>query len=212
MHTHFVQQGESLATIADRYAFDRSTILDYPDNAELKKKRVDPNVLFPGDKVVIPDRELKRVEVATGKRHSFKVRLRKLELRVVLLDATGDPIAGEAYVLEAGGERVQGATTGKGEVKELVKSDAREATLTIQGRTLLLACSCIDPLADAPDEGASGARERLRNLGYAVGETSDLAHGSLRTALALFQHDTKLEVTGKLDDATRSKLANSHGS
>src|SRR5215475_15960135 len=134
MHTHLVQQGESLTTIADRYASDRSTILDHPDNAELKKKRAAPNVLFPGDKVVIPDRELKRVEVPTGKRHTFKVRLRKLELRVVLLDAMGDPIAGESYVLETGGDRVQGTTTGKNEVKQLVKSDVCEATFTIHGR------------------------------------------------------------------------------
>ena len=53
---HVVEPGEHLSGIAARFGF-RSTapILGHPDNAELKKKRLNPNVLRPGDIVVIPD-------------------------------------------------------------------------------------------------------------------------------------------------------------
>lgn len=54
---HVVRQGECLSAIAKRYGFASYRIIyDHPDNAELRRARPNPNLLFPGDVIVIPDR------------------------------------------------------------------------------------------------------------------------------------------------------------
>lgn len=210
MSTYVVKQGECIATIAEATGFSADTLYNHPDNADLKKKRPNPNILHPGDEVAIPAREVKTVTVKTGAVHQFRVALPKRELQLTLLDREGKPIGGESYVLEVDGESIEGQTSGGGEIKQSIKGNARSVTLTIGERLLTLDCSSINPLTDAPDDGASGARERLHNLGYDVGEASGDLDAGTRTALALFQHESKLEVTGNLDEATRSKLAAAH--
>ena len=210
MSTHVVQQGECIATIAKAYGFSTKALYEHPDNADLRKIRPNPSVLYPGDKVVVPERSPGEASVASGAKHRFKVKLAKRELRLVLRDHAGKAISGESYVVEADGERTEGETSGDGEVKQLIES-ARQVTLTIRDRVLVLDCGYINPMSDTADEGTSGACERLRNMGYAVDEGSDPLDPSLRVALALFQHDAKLDVTGELDDATRAKLTEAHG-
>jgi hypothetical protein len=220
MPTHIVQQGECFATIAQAYGFRRDTLYDHPDNADLKKKRPNPNILYPGDEVAVPDLEPKLANVSTGARHPFKIKVPKRELKLTLRDQTGEPIAGAAYVLEAEGWRMQGETNGQGELVERIPSGTRTATLTVGERVLELACASINPLADVDDEAVSGARERLHNLGYDVGDDdggddddddpSTTLDPRTRTAVALFQHEAKIDVTGELDDATLGKLASSH--
>jgi nucleoid-associated protein YgaU len=53
---HTVVQGEYLSKIARSYGFsDYRTIWEHPKNAALKQARQNPNVLFPGDRLFIPD-------------------------------------------------------------------------------------------------------------------------------------------------------------
>ena len=210
MPNYIVKQGECIATIAQANGLSSEALYKHPDNAELRKKRPNPNILHPGDNVMIPQRETKSVSVGTGAMHRFQVRLPRRELRLVLLDHYGKAIAGASYVLEVEGECLKGQTTGDGEIRQSISGDPRTLTLSIRGRRLIFDCSCLNPLTDVPDGGTSGARERLRNLGYAVGDGLDNPDSGTRTALALFQHEAKLEVTGKLDDATRSKLIAAH--
>ena len=71
--THIVKQGESVAGIAKKYGFSNwLTIYNHADNAELKQKRPNPNVLYPGDKVVIPEKTVKEESGATEQRHRFR--------------------------------------------------------------------------------------------------------------------------------------------
>jgi N-acetylmuramoyl-L-alanine amidase len=210
MPTHVVAQRECFATIARDYGFPRKTLYDHPDNADLKKKRPNPNILHPGDEVSVPDLEPKEASVATDLSHRFKIKVAKRELRLTLLDPSGEPIAGAAYVLEVEGWRYQGETSAKGELLERIPTSARTATLTVGERVLVLACAGINPMTDVDDGGVSGARQRLYNLGYDVGDGSTALDPRTRTAVALFQHEAKIPVTGELDDATRSKLASLH--
>jgi len=84
--SHIVKQGECLTTIAYRYGFrDYHPIHDLPANAALWAKRSNPNILFPGDEVVIPDLKQKRASVATGSLHRFQVTKPKKMLRLRLL-------------------------------------------------------------------------------------------------------------------------------
>src|ERR1700761_7862699 len=40
----------------------------HPLNEELRAHRPDPNTLLPGDKIQVPDKEIKTVDASTGKR------------------------------------------------------------------------------------------------------------------------------------------------
>src|ERR1700761_3612824 len=117
---HTVQQGECMTQIAAAYGFaDYNAIYQQPDNAELRKYRPSPNVLYPGDVVQIPDLQRKSVDRSTGQSHKFQVTVPKKELRVVLLDPTHQPLASKSFELTLDGvpEPILGATTGKGLVK-----------------------------------------------------------------------------------------------
>ena len=83
-HKHIVKQGECLSLIARRYGFaNYRTVYDHADNAELRELRPNPNVLSPGDVVVIPDKDTKTESVATGKFHRFEVATPAKALRIV---------------------------------------------------------------------------------------------------------------------------------
>src|SRR5262245_13433434 len=91
---HIVIQGEHLSSIARKYGFTSyKTIWDHGKNAELKKERQNPNVLFPGDELFIPDKEEKEESRETEEKHRFELKTEKLKLRLVLEDLYEKPIA-----------------------------------------------------------------------------------------------------------------------
>jgi hypothetical protein len=94
---HVVVEGENLSTIAAAEGFrDFRKLYDAPENAELRKKRPNPNLIRPGDEVVIPDRKPLSVTVTPG----AKVTLKKLPpapmpdaLELGFVDPQNGPIA-----------------------------------------------------------------------------------------------------------------------
>lgn len=213
MAIYVVQSGDCFHSIAYADGWPSgATLYDHPDNAELKAKRPNPSVLYPGDQVVLPEKNARTANVSTGAAHRFKVKRPKHVLRIKLLDVEGKPIANEPYTLVIDEISMVGETGGDGAIAQPVPCGSRSGTLTLGERVLSLAFGAIDPLEDVPDAGASGARQRLRNLGYDVRDDDDdeLDQGT-RTSIALFQHDAKLDVTGELDDATMAKLIELHG-
>ena len=56
---HKVKQGECISSIAEDYGFSWERIWNDLNNEELKQKRKDPNILYPGDEVVIADKEVR---------------------------------------------------------------------------------------------------------------------------------------------------------
>jgi hypothetical protein len=55
---HKVKQSECIYSISDGYGFFPNTVWNDPSNAELKERRQVPGILFPGDIVVVPDKQL----------------------------------------------------------------------------------------------------------------------------------------------------------
>lgn len=211
--THVVRQGDCFSKIAKQYGFaDYKALYDHPANAELKKKRPNPNVLKPGDRIQIPDRTPKEVGVEAGKMHSFKVKIARKALRIVLEGHDGEPLAGVAYELDAGEEEPRkGSTDGGGKLEELVPADLPTATLTVEDRVLVLNLGHLDPLAEAKEGDMSGVQGRLKNLGYDPGPADGKWGPRTRAALAVFQADHGLEISGELDDGTLAKLEEAHG-
>ena len=75
MPNYTVKQGEYLSKIAKSFGFaDYKAIWDHPENAEFKKKRKNPNILYPGDNLFIPAKEGKEISGVTEQRHRFQVK------------------------------------------------------------------------------------------------------------------------------------------
>src|SRR5437763_6837020 len=110
-----VQQGEHLSGIAAEEGLGNfHTILDHPENADLKQNR-DPHVLFPGDQVFVPDREDRNEARPTDATHTFQTDIPPLFLRCKLLDVNGTPIVNANCNLTIDSDAVPDVTTdGKG--------------------------------------------------------------------------------------------------
>jgi hypothetical protein len=164
-----VQQGDCIASIAWAHRFAPETIWEDPGNAELRRRRPDPNVLSPGDVVVIPAREPKEVTRATGQSHHFRLKGVPAYLRLRLLMAY-EPRARERYRLEViGGPVFEGETDDDGCISHPIPPDARVAYLYLNDGTeeYQLDIGSLDP----PGE-VTGLQARLKALGHYHGEVN----------------------------------------
>jgi hypothetical protein len=110
-----------MASIAAKHRFEGETLWNLPENAALKNARNDPYVLYPGDKVFIPDIRVKEIPCQTDKRSYFLKKNTREQLRIVFTDEDDKPIAGESYVLEIDGQtRLEGQTDSSGAIKETI--------------------------------------------------------------------------------------------
>jgi hypothetical protein len=193
MGKHVIRQGEHLASVAAAHGFaNDESIWNHPDNAALKSKRASPYILQPGDEVALPERTLKKADVATGKSHRFLLNRTKLQLAVRLLDWKGEPLADAPCVLEVDGQEQELVTDGDGIVRASIPRTAKHATVTVDGEVLELAIGYLDP-SDEP----VGLPARLNALGYWVGDPEDVDEETLRFAIELFQYDHDLPVDGE---------------
>lgn len=231
--THDVVQGEYLSLIALVNGFhDSRVIWEHPDNAELRAKRRNPNVLLPGDRLVIPDREIGVVAATTGQVNPFVAGDDGARLNVHFENASAKPMANRDGPLTLGGKDAAGAfvrarplntsTDGAGLLQQAFvgpfadRAAATEAdfqmlaqpTEPAAGFRLLI--GNLDPV-DVP----SGQRARLDNLGYFAGYTEN-DRDQLEWATEEFQADEKLKDRGVFADrkknlATLNHLGKRHG-
>lgn len=214
---HVVKQGEDLFVIALIHGYrDWKTIYFDALNVGFRGLRQNPAVLFPGDIVNVPARQSKEEGAATGARHNFFVLGMRRKLILQLIDAFGAPFAREPYVFAVdGGNPRTGASTDKdGFLTEEIPVGARAGRVAVRLASWSLAIAGLNPMTSVPlpDDGISGAKGRLFNLGYDVGRIDQVLDNKTLHALRLFQAEHGLPTTGALDDATRAALARVHGS
>jgi hypothetical protein len=231
---HVVKPGESPSGIAARYGAESWSVI-YQDaaNAELRKMRKNEHAIFPGDVVNIPKIERKVFVLATGKRHKIVVPRPKSQLNVAVKDSAGDPLSGKAFQLSTPelDEPIKGTTTEDGRVDCKVPVDLQQAQLVVwdSDKDGIRYVWNLDVSRLFGPETKGGVRQRLNNLGYHAGQEGDDSEGDagesdgkddgeeavpsdpLGLAIAAFQEDMGLEVTGKIDDETLSKLVEQHG-
>src|SRR5271163_1627804 len=71
---HTVVQGECLSSIAYNYGFgDWHIIYDDSHNADFKAKRPNPNLIYPGDELYIPDVKPRDDNCQTDANHRFQL-------------------------------------------------------------------------------------------------------------------------------------------
>ena len=199
---HDVQQGDCISSIASEYGISWDKIWNHGDNADLKQRRKDPNVLFPGDVLVVPDKDAKEQACATDQRHQFKTKRKptRIKIRFTLDD---QPRKNLSYELQVAGLTLSGSLDGDGVLEAEIPPDAHTGILLLGDEspreTHELSFGALDPL-DTDD----GIRKRLSSLGLDADE--DLA-GAIRG----FQLQHSLEATGSVDDTLRAKLKEKFG-
>ena len=214
MKTHLVKQGECLSSIAHAYGLaDWRLIYEDPSKAEFRQKRPDPNVIYPGDELQIPDRGLREERCQTDQRHRFKVAQRPTYLNVCLEDQVEGPIRNAPYHLVVDGLEFDARTDGEGWVRHQIPPNAERGVLIIwpnpsdKGHTIRweLRLGHLDPIETTP-----GIKGRLKNLGYDPGEVDEAEGDEYRAAVRQFQKDHGLPEDGIVGDGTRERLRQKH--
>jgi len=206
-----VKQGDHLFSIAEDHGFhDYHILWDHPKNAELKNTRQNPNILFPGDQVFVPDPEIREETRSTDNRHSFVVNTQTLQLRIILEDLYEKPIAGAPCDLMLNGEIHNLTTDSRGLLELDIPAKAKNGFLVVKSNQtpfrdvqIPIKIGHLDPI-DTP----SGQQARLDNLGYFAGDGDDDA---FKSAVEEFQCDNRLTVDGVCGPVSQAKLKQVYG-
>ena len=201
-----ISQGESIPSVAKDHGFFWETLWDHPENASLKDKRKNPNVLSEGDEVFVPEMELKEVTKPTDAKHKFKRKGDPLKFRLQLM-MMGKPRKNEDYVLVVDGKQIQGKTDGEGKLEATIPGNATGGTIRLKGgkEEYPVRIGHLDPI-----DTVSGVKQRLNNLGFTCGSEDDSLDDGTKVALQKFQTKFKLTASGEPDGATKAKLAELH--
>jgi Putative peptidoglycan binding domain/LysM domain len=200
MPEYTVKQGNCISSIAQKHGLFWEKVWNHPKNAELKESRKDPNILYPGDVVFVPDKEEKEETGATEQRHRFRKKGVPALLRLIV-EIEGEIIANAPYVLEVDGKLYSGETDEDGMLEVGIEPNAKKGHLTVGELDYELELGGMDPLNEHV-----GIQTRLQNLGFYEGDLDGKVNPETKEALILFQRSTGIEATGEMDQTTRDKL------
>ena len=202
-----VKQGDCIFSIAFEKGFFADTIWNHPNNAELKKKREDPNVLMPGDVVFVPDKRLKEVSEPTNQVHKFKCKNTPEKFKLQLL-LDNEPRANEDYELEIEGLKFSGKTDSEGWLRHSIPPNAKKGKLLLANGTEVYQLQ----LGNLnPSDEITGAQGRLWNLGLYFGPIDGKMSDELEEAIQEYQFTKNIEPDGKLTQATIDALEQDYG-
>lgn len=217
---HVVQQGEWISKISAQYGIvsDWRRVWNHPKNSDLRQKRKEPNVIFPGDLLFIPELESREENCTTDNRHRFKLKTGKKKLKLVLRDWDDKPRTGVICALEISnhlyGEKTKTDEQGKLEfeipegvsvARLLVGKNGSEVYEVLVGH--------LDPIDEV-----SGYQQRLSNLGYYSGEIDGIDGPETKSATRSFQDyenamagSEVLKVDSIMGPKTKARLQERHG-
>ncbi|MFN0130961.1 MAG: peptidoglycan-binding protein [Phycisphaerales bacterium] len=233
MPWYTVVQGDWLSKIAARFGLPSwKTIYYAPENGPFRSKRPDPNLIFPGDEVWIPEPKIEPDPGDTEKKHRFKLKPRPPEmLRILVRRETGEPYADRKFKIMVWDQNTQvllekeGQVPGDGIMEQQIPVEAaagrymlwpnQDATGTPLAWRLKI--GHLDPV-----ETVSGVQARLDNTGFHAGEVTGELNDQTTHAIAAFQRFCKDhagqahvadagEPDGQLTDQVRKALVKFYG-
>lgn len=206
---HTISAGEGVSSIATAHGLAARTVWDHPKNRPLRRRK-DMNVLLPGDRLWIPDREQKQVNCAIDKRHVFRLRgvPVKFRLQVFYMEKH---VADAPYLLVVDGDKRRGVTDGQGLIDEFVPPRSQVALVRVDlpdGNPPLLYKFLLGHLN--PSDSPSGIVQRLTNLGLVRPLPGQSLPMAVFDALRRLQRDFSLPITGVPDEQTLACLEKLH--
>jgi Putative peptidoglycan binding domain len=202
------------------------TVFDAPENAELKRLRVNPNTLADDDVVSVPVLAAKVATGSTNQTLLFTLNADELLLNIRLQDATRKPLVGRAVHLVLGARSITNptpdlfrpidrVTDANGEISVEMNINVSEGELSLHETAELTSpvVAVMRLLVGTlqPANTSAGQRARLNNMGYFAG-FSDGDTQQIKWAIEEFQHDHGLKPTGRTDDpVTFNTIARVHG-
>lgn len=219
---HEVEAGECASSIADATGHLLETLWNDPRNAELRKRRKDPRVLRPADRVFVPELRLGREAAKTAQVNVFVRHGVPEHLFMQILGPDGEPLADRRYRVSIDGKMLEPAQTdGEGHIELSIPAQAKRAELHLHvappdvpglelvdpellERTFAIEIGRLEPI-----ESPRGGAQRLINLGFL--SPYHVEEGEFLDAVAQFQDSYGLTVSGEYDEPTQKALGEAHG-
>jgi hypothetical protein len=187
MQPYVIKQGDYLAKLACQFGFDADTVWSDPKNADLRKLRSDPNLLWPTDILYIPDQVNKQPvlkSLTTGTTNTFVSDTPTVTVNLKFADAE---LASQPYTIPELPQLTGLTTRADGTATIAMPITQRVVTVVFTSDGTAFTCNVghVDPI-----NTLSGVIQRLQNLGFldpnADLETFDLdsVRGALREFLA----------------------------
>lgn len=225
MGMYTVKQGDYLVKIAKAHGMaDWRRIYNDPQNEEFRQKRPNPDLIYPGDRVYIPDKAVREVTCETEKLHTFIVQKAKVPIEVVLESEDDEAMEIAKYELKTNSKTftrtVDDEEPGVAErlkagiVRETVTPEDEECQLKVwlsadaeePDYIYTLKVGHLDPV-----EEISGIQARLNNLGFNCGKVDGDKGPKTEKAVKDFQAKYGLKVDGDPGPKTQAKLREVYG-
>ncbi|BCD99506.1 PGRP and LysM peptidoglycan-binding domain-containing protein [Marinagarivorans cellulosilyticus] len=214
--THTVAQGETLTRIARQYKYSSASALyDHPDNEAFRALRDDPNVIYPGDEITIPDITPKKTSARSGNTHIFCLKREIEVVKIKMQDRSGNPLTGCRVVMDVGSAKIDQIIDDSGMVEvPLVNGDESGGTLDIYtdpdsdtpAQSFELELAVLDPV-----ETLSGVQARCNALGHDCGVADGIMGSKTRAGVKSFQAQYGLDVDAVPGPMTKAKLKEVYG-
>ncbi len=184
-------------------------------NQQLREDRGHPNILLPGDVVLVPEREIGWESGATEKRHRFRRKGSLVEIRI-RLHRFGEPRADEPYHVEIGNAVYPGSTQRtdqNGLAIVRIPADAMHAILVVgdDEEEYELLVGHMDPI-----DSVTGIHSRLENMGFDAGGVHSPYDTQSAAAMAEYlthagQDPAKRRVRDPQDERNQDDLEAGYG-
>lgn len=216
---HRVKEGEWISKIAANYGIaDWWHVWHDPKNEALRNKRQEPNVIFVGDRLFIPEIADKYEKGETDKRHRFRLKIPQKKIIIDLIDEDGEPRAGIPCVLQIDNREYHEIkrTDDAGRIAVKVPEGAESGYLYVgedRSEIYEIRLGGLDPIDEF-----KGRQERLANLGLYAGKIDGDEGQVTRNATIAYQ-DWENELAGKevlvvdgiFGTKTQAKMKERHG-
>jgi len=213
---HTVLQGESVSMIAKRYGFPSwQSLYDHPDNQEIKKLRPDPDLIFPGDEIVIPDRIKAIFKAKLNEKQTFRSKAKKSVIKLKIGAIGGKIWADRKVELQVDGQIIEAKTDDQGIAQfKLPKRHSQKAILNIYtvketskpSYSVEVKLGHLDPITEL-----TGQQARLSALGFDCGLLSPKTNKRYEKAVEDYQQAMGLKVDGICGPETQKSLEKEYG-
>ena len=206
---YLVKEGDCMAQIAFDNGFLLKTLWMDSQNAELRRVRKNPYLLFSGDRVHIPTRRKGEESCATAARHRFRRKGVPEIMNLKLINPQDQPLQKVDCCITIDGFHSRKTTDQNGNLKIPIPPNSRQVRVILEatGEQIPIGLGDLDPI-----DTLQGVRDRLRNIGFELNETSEGITPQDCKVIRAFQHKYLLKESAEIDEATRNKLLEVYGS